>query len=330
MILEPLKIGNVVVDPPVFLAPMAGVADSSFRILCLQNHCGAAFTELANAPGVARRMSGAMYMLETVPGERPLACHMCASEPDIFAAAAAVAADLGKFDFVDLNCGCPVRRVVARGAGVALMRDPDKIGNMVRAARAASPLPVTIKTRLGISDSHMNISEIAQAAEEAGAAAIFLHARVAKNKHSGAADWATLASIRAERSIPVVGNGGVTTPEAALDMVRQTGVAGVMIGRAAIGNPWIFSQIFELLHGRPAVRPSAAERIEMMRSHFERLCELKRKEKRRPSASGITPEKAAAMRFRMHLFRYLPGASKRELCFLFHPDEWLKLWTPPR
>jgi len=232
---EPLRIGKLTIETPVLLAPMAGYTDAAMRSLCLRSHCGLVFTEVINAEGIRHGSHRTIHLLETWPGERPVAAHLYGASPDAMAEAAAFVERTGRFDLVDVNCGCPVRKIVVKGAGVALMKDPAKIGAIVRAMRGATVLPVTVKTRLGLSPERANVAEVAQAVEEAGGAGIVVHARYAVNRHTGRADWEALAAVKAARRIPV-------------------------IGKAAVGNPWIFQEAYCLLRGEPFAPPSRRRR----------------------------------------------------------------------
>ena len=306
MKIPPLRIGALAIDFPVLLAPMAGYTDTAFRTLCLRYHAGAVFTEVVNADGVIRGSRPTLHLLETVPGERPIAAHIYGANPDSMAQAAAFIETLGRFDFIDINAGCPVRKIVAKGAGAALMKSPDKIQAIVRAVRGAVRLPVTVKTRIGYSKDKMNISEVAHAVEAGGGQAISIHARFAANQHKGPADWETLARIKAERKIPVIGNGGVSKPQDALDMLSQTGVDGVMIGRAAVGNPWLFDAIRSLADGAPHIPHCLEEHRAVILEHLEKLTALIRKQNRRRK-SKLPVEDTAVLQFRAHLIRYLAG-----------------------
>jgi tRNA-dihydrouridine synthase B len=285
---------------------MAGYTDNAFRSLCRRYHSGAVFTEVVNAEGIVRGSRPTLHLLETLPGERPIAAHIYGANPDSMAQAAAIIEKLGRFDFIDINCGCPVRKIVAKGAGAALMKTPEKIETIVRAIRSAVALPVTVKTRIGYSPDKMNISEVAHAVEAGGGQAIFIHARFAANQHRGPADWETLARIKTERTIPVIGNGGVLVAQDALDMFSQTHVDGVMIGRAAVGNPWIFDEIRCLAEGKPYTAHSLEEHRAVIFEHLEKLTALTKKQyRRRKSKRPI--EDSAVLQFRAHLVRYLAG-----------------------
>jgi tRNA-dihydrouridine synthase B len=302
-----LRIGSILVAAPFVLAPMAGYTDAAMRWLCRRFGCGLTLTEVANAEGIARGCKRSLHLLETLPGERPIGAHIYGAEPDRMAEAAAVIAAMGRFDFIDVNCGCPTRKIVAKGAGAALTRRPDQIEAIVRAIRGAVALPVTVKTRTGFSLAHQNISEIAHAVEQGGAAAIFIHARVALNRHNGAADWQALARVKRERGIPVIGNGGVTVAADALRMIEATGVDGVMVGRAAVGHPWIFGEMRALFSGQPWPPLAAEACLAVIAQHLDLLAALKAMERRYRRSGSLPVEQAAVLHFRGHLARYLSG-----------------------
>jgi tRNA-dihydrouridine synthase len=197
--------------------------------------------------------------------------------------------------------------MVARGAGAALMKEPDRIGRIVAAVRGAVALPVTVKTRLGMSPRRANLAEVAQAVEEAGGAAIFVHARFAAQKHDGPPDWEALARVKQECRIPVVGNGGIETAADVWRMTAETGVDGVMIGRGAIGNPWIFEDVWRRGRGEPARLHSLAEHRAVIERHLNRLIALAEQEQAFRRQGSLPAEQAAARQFRGHLFKYLCG-----------------------
>jgi nifR3 family TIM-barrel protein len=308
-----VRIGTVELDVPVMLAPMAGFTDSGFRVLCRRCGAGAVMTELVNAAGIVRGSARTLHLLETDGEERPVAAHLYGSDPAVMAQAASIVEGLGRFDFIDINCGCPVRRITARGAGVALMRDPGRIADIVRAVAGATSLPVTIKTRLGLTRNTVNVCEVARAAETAGAAAIAVHARTAEEKHGGPAQWEMLARVKRACSVPVIGNGGVATAGDVAAMLKETGVDAVMIGRAALGNPWIFDETRCLLSGA-AYTPHSPDALRALAAeHVRRVVRLKEKEAqtrkvRRPA------DEAAALYFRAHLLKYIaPFRGRREV-----------------
>ena len=309
MDIPPLTIGSLTIPVPVCLAPMSGYTKRPFRVLCRRRHCGLVFTEVTTANGIARRARLTMHFLESVPEERPIAAHIYGSNAESLSAAAEVIESLGTFDLIDINCGCPVAKITRKGAGVVLMRDPDKLRDIVQAVSSAVSMPVTVKTRIGISRDECNISEVAHAVEEGGASAIFLHARFAEAGHSGPVGLDMLKRIKEERSIPIIGNGGISEPEHASHMLRETGVDGVMIGQAAIGNPWIFDAIHCHLAGRSHRPPADDERYDVIAEHLHALhdlMELEDASRRRKRKRGNT-ELAACRRFRAHLVKYLSG-----------------------
>jgi len=304
--MKPFLIGNVKVEIPVALAPMAGYTDSAFRSMCKKFHCGLVFTEVTNAAGIVHGSKPTLHLLETVPDERPIGAHIYGSDPGIMADAASIIESLNRFDLIDINCGCPVRKIVAKGAGAALMKDPKKIHDIVRAVRERVSLPVTIKTRTGFSEDSENISEIAHAAEEAGASAISIHARVASKKHGGSANWKALARVKSERSIPVIGNGGISSADDALRMLNETNVDAIMIGRAAVGHPWLFEEIHAKLFNHDFQPLTMEERKSVMIEHVNKLIALKELEQR-VKRRKLPPEQSAVLHFRGHFFRYFSG-----------------------
>lgn len=304
-----LTIGTIRIGLPVVLAPMAGYTDAAMRGLCRDFGCGLTYTEVANAAGLVHGSVPTFDLLETAPNEHPVAAHIYGSDPEIMAEAAVQIRQLGRFDLVDINCGCPVRKIVAKGAGAALMTDPERIRQIVEAVREAGGLPVTVKTRSGPAADWINISETAHAAEEGGAAAIAVHARPASQRHRGDPDWGLLAQIKRERNIPVMGNGGTWTARDAVRMLEETGVDAVMIARAAIGNPWIFAATRRLLAGDPWPGHTLDEHLSVVQRHLDGLVDLKQREYRgrRRRGTRLTAEQAAALHFRGHLHQYLRG-----------------------
>jgi len=250
-----LQIGNVTIDIPTVLAPMAGHTDLPFRLLCARHACGLVLTEVVNAEALVHGSAVTLHYLDAVEEERPVGAQIYGAEPDTLAEAAQIIEALGRFDLIDINCGCPVPKIISKGAGVFLMRDPDKLCRMLRTVKDAVSLPVTAKTRIGLSPEQVNISEVAHSIEEGGAQTLFIHARLASVRHGGPADWRALADIKLERAIPIVGNGGIQTAQDAIDMATQTGVDGVMVGRAAIGNPWLFEEIRAMWLGEEFIAP---------------------------------------------------------------------------
>ncbi len=305
MQLNPLKFGTVEIDFPVVLAPMAGYTDAAMRTICLEHGAGAVYSELTSAEGIRRDSEKTFQVLETSKGEHPIAGHIFGRDPQAMAEAAKYVEQTGLFDWVDINCGCPVKKVVSRGAGAALMKDLSLLGEIIQQVKKAVSLPVTVKTRIGFNNNTPGHLEIAKAVEESGADMIAVHARLAKNFHGGDPDWDALGEMKQSLKIPVIGNGGINTPEDATRMVEATRVDGVMIGRAAIGNPWIFEEVKAC---SPAFRRPAAERRDMMAEHLRRLVELN--ELKQTGSKGpyrYSPEDAACIQFRTHIPYYVRG-----------------------
>lgn len=303
MQLEPLKFGSVEIGFPVVLAPMAGYTDAAMRTLCLDHGAGAVYTELTSAEGIRRDSEKTFQVLDTAVNEHPIAGHIFGREPKAMAAAAKYVEQTGQFDWIDINCGCPVRKVVSRGAGAALLKELPLMGEIIEKVKRAVTLPVSIKTRIGFNNETPDHLEIAKVIEQSGADMVAVHARLAKNFHGGDPDWEKLSEMKQAVKIPVVGNGGVNLPEDAHRMVKVTGVDGVMIGRGAIGNPWIFEQIRSGT-GSPSLR----EKRDMMAEHLRRLVTLNgQKQKGVLRHNRYLPEAAACIQFRTHIPYYVKG-----------------------
>lgn len=305
--LQPVQIGSLRVEWPVFLAPMAGYTDGAFRSLCLEHGCGAVVTEMASAHGMSIGHVRTGHFLDTWGEEHPLGAQIYGSDPARMAGAAAKVAEAKKFDFLDINAGCPMPKIQNRGDGAGLMRDPAKMAEIVRQVKAAvgGALPVTVKTRIGWCADTINVLETTAGVEAAGADAIFLHGRVAAVRHSGPADWALIAEVKRSRKIPVIGNGGVKAAADVFRMVAETGVDGVMLGRVALGNPWLFREIRDWAAGRAPRGPTVEEVRETIREHLRREIELMGR--RRGKDLKLGAELTACLVMRPHLVRYLRG-----------------------
>jgi tRNA-dihydrouridine synthase B len=265
---ETLKIGSVELGQGLILAPMAGITDLSFRRIAKSMGADLVTSEMVSAEGIVRQSGSTKLLLKSHPEEKPLAVQLFGSNPSVMGEAARIVAAEGA-DIIDLNMGCPVPRVLRQGAGAELIRQPTKVKQIVEAVRRAVTVPVTVKTRSGWSKSQINILEVARAAEDGGAAAITIHPRTAKQGFSGKADWHLIAEVKQAVTIPLIGNGDVTRPEQVGEMRQLTGCNGVMIGRGAMGNPWIFKQAKQLAQGEDVVNPSVRERFEVMGHHLE-------------------------------------------------------------
>ena len=262
---EPLRIGDVAIGSPFVLAPLAGVSDSPFRQLAREQGAAAVFTEMVSADGLVRQNKATMDYCAFEAHERPIGIQIFGSDPAIMAEATHVLASLPpeqRPDLVDVNMGCPVRKVVNRKAGAALLQDVDRAEAIVRAMAGASALPVTAKIRLGWDGDSRNVIEVCQALEGAGAKAVAIHARTRAEKFEGQAHWDMIGEAKAAVRVPIIGNGDVRTPEDALRMLETTGCDGVMLGRAAFGDPWVFKRVRALAErGESLALPTAEERL---------------------------------------------------------------------
>ena len=275
MMMKPLQIGNLCIDRPVILAPMAGVTDLPFRVLCREQGCGMVCTEMVSAKAITYKNKNTFFLMETVPQERPVSLQLFGSDPDIMAEAARMIADRD-FDVLDVNMGCPVPKVVNNGEGSALMKQPELAGRIVRSLVETIDKPVTVKIRKGFDDDHINAVEMAKIVEANGAAAVAVHGRTREQYYSGKADWEIIAKVKDTVSIPVIGNGDIFTPEDAKNMMEQTNCDGVMIGRGAQGNPWIFHQIKTYLEtGMVPEKPPFSEVCRMILRHAKMQIEWK-------------------------------------------------------
>ena len=262
-----LTIGNVKLDNPLILAPMAGVTDLPFRLLCKEQGAGLICMEMVSAKAIHYRNKNTEELMEIHPEEKPVSLQLFGSDPDIIAEVAK-SIEERPFDILDFNMGCPVPKVFNNGEGSALMKDPKLVEEILTKLVKAVDKPVTVKFRKGVDDAHVNAVEIAKIAESCGVAAVAVHGRTREQYYSGKADWEIIAKVKQAVKIPVIGNGDVTGPESAKKLVEETGCDGIMIGRACRGNPWIFREIVQYLEtGILPERPSVEEVRDVILKH---------------------------------------------------------------
>ena len=270
-----LKIGNIAIRRTAALAPMAGVADRAFRELCREYGACYTVTEMVSAKGLTMGSLKSAQLMELGETDHPAAIQLFGDDPEAMARAAESAMACGP-DLIDINMGCPAPKIAGNGGGSALMKNPDLAWRIIRAVKNASPVPVTVKFRKGWDEAHINALEFALMAQDAGADAIAIHGRTRAQMYSGQADWEIIRRIKETVSIPVIGNGDVDTPQKALDLYRQTGCDLVMVGRGALGAPWLFAGIRQLLEtGCCPPPPSLVERMEVMVRHVEKMIHYK-------------------------------------------------------
>lgn len=270
-----LKIGSVTLDNNLILAPMAGVTDLPFRLLCKEQGAGLICTEMISAKAIHFKNKNTESLMEIDERERPVSLQLFGSDPDLMADIAAQI-EHRNFDILDINMGCPVPKVVNNGEGSALMKNPRLVHEIIRKVSDAIKKPVTVKFRKGFTEDCVNAVEIARIAQDAGAAAVAVHGRTREQYYSGKADWDIIRQVKEAVSIPVIGNGDVDSPEKAKQMQQETGCDGIMIGRAVRGNPWLFSRILHYQEtGEILPKPELKEVKEMMLRHARLQLEYK-------------------------------------------------------
>ena len=269
------KIGNVELKNQAVLAPMAGVTDLPFRLLCHEQGAGLLSMEMVSAKAISFHNKNTESLMDIDKREHPIALQLFGSDPNLISEVAK-SIEERPFDILDINMGCPVPKVVNNGEGSALMKNPKLIGEIIEKTAKAIKKPVTVKIRKGFNDSMVNAVEVARIAEQSGAAAIAVHGRTREQYYSGQADWDIIRQVKEAVHIPVIGNGDVTSPEKAKEMLEQTGCDAVMIGRGAKGNPWIFRQIAHYLEtGEKLEKPDIEEVKQMMMRHARMQMEYK-------------------------------------------------------
>ena len=289
-----MQIGEIKLAAPLALAPMAGITDLPFRLICRRLGCGMTVSEMVSAKGLLYKNVKTTEMLRIDDGERPTAIQLFGSVPEELAEAARMVEASGA-DMIDFNMGCPVPKIVNNGEGSALMKQPQLAHDILAAMVKAVNIPVTVKFRAGWDDSSRNAVEIAKAVEAAGVSAVAVHGRTRQQFYEGKADWGIIAEVKQAVKVPVFGNGDIFTVEDGLRMLAETGVDGLMIGRGADGNPWIFRELAAVLRGeeRPAA-PSLQERMAQAAEHLDMLIDYK-------------GEHISVKEMRRHISAYLKG-----------------------
>ncbi|MBS6520509.1 MAG: tRNA dihydrouridine synthase DusB [Clostridiales bacterium] len=267
--MKTLKIGTVELENPYILAPMAGVTDLPFRLLCKEQGAGLLCMEMVSAKAIQYNNKNTKALLKIHPEELPVSLQLFGSDPDVISEIAKRIEEL-PFSILDINMGCPVPKIVKNGEGSALMKNPKLVYEIVRKTARAIQKPVTVKIRKGFDDTCINAVEIAKIIEDAGGKAVAVHGRTREQYYSGKADWDIIRQVKEAVSIPVIGNGDVVSGESAIAIQKETGCDGVMIGRGAQGNPWIFSELLEYERtGKMPLRPSVEAIKKMMLRHAQ-------------------------------------------------------------
>lgn len=270
-----MKFGTVTTSNNVFLAPMAGVTDFPFRMICKEFGCGMMYTEMVSAKGLFYKSEKTNDLLHIDPIEHPIGAQLFGSDPDILADMAKQVEE-SDVDFIDINMGCPAPKITKNGEGSALMKNPERIGEIIHKTAKGLTKPLTVKIRKGYDSENVNAVEVAKIAQQAGAAAITVHGRTREQFYSGTADWDIIKEVKKNVSIPVIGNGDIRVPQDARRMMHETGCDAVMIGRAGQGNPWLFKRTIHFLKtGELMPEPTLDERIEIILKHTKMLIDYK-------------------------------------------------------
>ena len=306
-----MKIGNIELDTPVALAPMAGISDLPYRVICREFGCGLTVSEMVSAKGLLYKNEKTFAMLQIDEAERPTAIQLFGSVPEELAEAARIVEARGA-DIIDFNMGCPVPKVVNNGEGSALMKVPELAGKILEAMVKAVRVPVTVKFRAGWDEEHRNAVEIAKIAEASGVAAVAVHGRTRNQFYMGKADWEIIRRVKEAVRIPVFGNGDVFTAGDGLRMFKETNCDGLMLARGAYGNPWLFTQLRAALAGKDIPAVTAGEKLQQIILHATALVDFK-------------GEKVAIREMRSHASAYIKGLPRAsEYREKFHKLETLR------
>lgn len=289
-----LRIGSLQLPNPLVLAPLAGISDLPFRMLAKEQGCALVWTELISAEGLLRNRRACAELLRSCPEERPLVVQLFGSQPRSLADGARIAVEEFGAEVLDINMGCPVRKVVRGGAGAALLKDIPKAAEIIGAVRRAIAVPLTVKIRMGWDEKRVNYLEVAQMAEGCGVDGLILHGRTRMQSYGVPADWSAITRTQEILRIPVIGNGDLSSPRAILRFLQESGCAGAMIGRGAMGNPWIFRQTLRLFQGKEVEVPSLEERERVILRHLQKVLEIR-------------SEEHGVREFRKHLIWYTRG-----------------------
>lgn len=291
-----LRFGNLELENPVVLAPMAGVTDWAYRTVCAQCGADVTVTEMVSSRALVYRDKKSAALLRKNPGS-VCGAQIFGNDPEIMAEGARLALEISGCDFLDINMGCPMPKVANTGDGCGLMRTPELAGKIVEAVARAVPVPVTVKCRLGWDRGSINVLDFTKRMEDSGAALVTVHGRTRSMLYSGTADWDMIAKVKARLSVPVLANGDIVSGEVAVRCQKRTGADGLMIGRAAFGDPWIFQEVHAALRGEPVPpRPQLARRVDMAVRQFELALEDK-------------GERVACLEARKHFAWYLRGVA---------------------
>lgn len=264
-----MKIGNLEFDNNVFLAPMAGVTDISFRGLCKEMGCDLVYTEMISAKGLYYGSKNTKYLLEVSEEEKPIAVQIFGNDPKIMAKACEIFNENNDICVIDVNMGCPVPKIVKNGEGSALMKNPKLAAEIVKEMKKVSEKPVTVKFRKGFDENNINAVDFAKEMEQAGADVVAIHGRTRAQMYEGKADWDIIKRVKDAVKIPVIGNGDVFSAQDAIELNKHTKCDGIMVARGSMGNPWIFNQITQALKGEEVIYPSDEEKIEMSIRHLK-------------------------------------------------------------